>query len=363
MELSRQPQDQALDTAPSAQPRKPAQSHPARRAIFLVMAALGLMLLAPHTARLVLILAGGHALNAAVAGEAGAVASAIAYFERAASLGGPDATLNRHLARAYTLGGDYQAAAKRLEQAQQLLPDSQLVAIELADAYARAGELDATAAVLQRLGLNLQSLLAYGDAALVAGNPAAALSLYQQATSFAASPDSAPILFRRAVAAAMAGDSSASTEFDQAQLALPSLTLFPAGARIQGRDLHWLQAQANAVPVGSQLGATYSSPEGYFWWSGEAVAFLEVATAGQYTVRAEVRHESPAPVQMALGVGGHTPVAVSLERGDGSTEVISTRALLGPGIHVVRVWFFNNGTVAGDDRDAVVTWVEVVPTK
>jgi hypothetical protein len=60
---------------------------------------------------------------------------------------------------------------------------------------------------------------------------------------------------------------------------------------------------------------------------------------------------------MAVGVDGVPLARIELARGDSSWETLSLTVELRPGIHSIDLWFLNNDTVDGTDRNASVEWL------
>ncbi len=62
---------------------------------------------------------------------------------------------------------------------------------------------------------------------------------------------------------------------------------------------------------------------------------------------------------MAVGVDGQQLHTTRLERGDDSWQTVVVPVDLEAGFHTINLWFFNDGMVDGNDRNAEVDWVEI----
>jgi hypothetical protein len=131
---------------------------------------------------------------------------------------------------------------------------------------------------------------------------------------------------------------------------------------VRGGAMRWLtEIPGSSITYGTPLAYSsgYESPFGIFGWSGEAVAFLSVEQAGDFMIQLRLRHSSPPPVDMALGVNRKDIYPIILERGDDSTQMVEIPIRLNQGIQTIHLWFLNNGIVNGKDRDALLEFFSI----
>jgi hypothetical protein len=249
-------------------------------------------------------------------------------------------------------------------------PQDRQVMQRLAEAYDANGQPDRAAPLWQVLAPTLEEQVQLGNDYLDANEPAAALRWLHAALR--AAPELESVLaFRMAAASILAGTLDASTWVTRAQYHLPDLQVYTIGnapgnaTEIDGAALRWLnQFPVYQVDYGTPLrGRLNAQSEQYdfarFWWTGEGVALLEVQEPGTYIVQVRASHFPPPPIAMSVAVDRHKPHEFNLLRGDRSWHVERVEVALEPGLHLLSVRFLNNGMVNGQDRDAIVDWVQI----
>jgi tetratricopeptide (TPR) repeat protein len=271
-----------------------------------------------------------------------------------------DPLVARRIAQAHTLLGDYAAAASAQAQAYRLQPSSLLVRQELAAAYLRAGDLARAEPLWVELGVNAERMWQLAEAGMARGAYADALYWYRLAAIRA--PDPAPEqLFRTLLAAARA-------RADAPDLVAPGraagmLTRVGAtGAWLPGSALHWItEVPQYAVVTGTPLNFPRGDAAGIMWWTGEALAVVDVANAGEYQIEARICDCPPAPVALRIGVDGHVLTAAQLTRGNGQYARVLLRVRLEPGLHTLHLWYDNNAVVGALDRDLRLSGIGLRP--
>jgi tetratricopeptide (TPR) repeat protein len=334
---------------------------------FLVVACIAALLLvfrpaAPALAGYYYMSRGAQALEAAEHGtpHAQQLEQLTSDLELAARRLPDDALPFRYLARAYALAGRADDAVAALERAYELQPDSMLVRSDLVAAYEAAGRPEQAALFSRDIGLSAEQLVSVADQYMTVRRYAEALSWYSRAVEEQPAFD-APTVLRRAVAAVGAGDPqadrlAAALEQQDPAFAVPRLD---GELLFNGGELIWLSAVGSEVGYGTHLNYPYDGSDGNFWWDGRAGAFVRLERGGTFLIEVHVQHHAPPPIAMALGVDGQPRAQLDLARGDDSWETVSLTVDLAAGVHSVDLWFLNNGSVNGVDRNATVAWVRV----
>jgi hypothetical protein len=290
------------------------------------------------------------ALEQALAPDASpqALTAAVTRLEQLAATYPSEPLLYRRLAAGYMALERPEAALAALEQAYRIEPTSLLVQRELALVHATLGTTDP--ALWRGLGFDAAKLLTLGDQHLRAGSPEA-LNWYQGAASLEPASD---LVARLSFAAALAGETNPA--FYASELVH---TLKESRLQFNGAELRWLtdRPQYDAI-IGSTLRHD-TALAARIWWSDQVGLVIAVNEEGRYRLSMQARHEVPAPIIMALGVNGQQLQQFTLNRGDGSAEVVSVVTQLEPGIYLLGVWFLNDGVVNDVNRDAEVDWVAV----
>lgn len=270
----------------------------------------------------------------------------------------------RYLARAYQATERWDEAIATLEQLDSLMSDSVLVRTELMLAYQAAGRFDHAMQLAAALGYPPDELAIIGDAYRREGDHIQALRWY--ATAVEGDPALAPQLaFRRLVSAGPANDPQAQALLRQAQTEIPDLELPTVGASrvvVPGAVLRWVEAfPQNGVTYGTPLNYPHHDSEGVFWWNGHATLLLRVAQYGNYLVQVTILNSYPPPVELTLGANGMPLHGVSLSSGDNSWSVVEFPVVLTTSLASIDVWFTNDATVQGHDRNASIAQVEILP--
>jgi tetratricopeptide (TPR) repeat protein len=290
--------------------------------------------------------------------SSGELKRATADLERAARWLPADPLPLRRLARAYLLANRTDEAVAVLERARALQPDSPLLHAELVAAYEAAGQPDDAATLSRDAGLTPEQLVGVADQYMEVGRYIEAMSWYDRAVT--EQPElGSPTALRRAIAAIGAGDTRANALVAEAERADPGFEVADLDEQLllSGGQLRWFSAVGSEITYGTSLAYPYGGQEGHFWWDGRGGTLVQVRDGGRYTLEISLRHNPPAPVIMAVGVDGAPLARIELARGDSSWETLSLTVELRPGIHSIDLWFLNNDTVDGTDRNASVEWL------
>lgn len=198
-----------------------------------------------------------------------------------------------------------------------------------------------------------------GDEALQAQQFGAALRWYERALHLEQTP-TFDVFYRRAVAAINSGHESAETLLADARDMNETLEVadvpYGGSARITGADFRWMSQVLGGPTYGGRLGDQPGPrPDaGYLWWQGQAATIVRTASEGVFQLDIEVVHGSPPPVQLAVGIDGAQIADYELARGDGSTESLELSMHLSRGLHTINIWFINDSSPSGTDRNAVI---------
>lgn len=313
------------------------------------------------------VLAAQSALAAASLGRAARAlegrdaATAAAHLATAQGWGAAGPNYQRYAARLALLEGRPDDAVTALESAYRLQPNSLLIADELVTAYLAAGRLDDAAPLLRRAGLDPDTAEKRANTALAAGDGAEASRWLERAAALepARTPD---LLFRRAAAALLAGAPNAPDLLEALAAAQPDFRIYPADGvtRIPGAELRWLlDHRAYGVFFGDRLDFGASDGRGSLWWSGRAMATVDVPEAGRYLLRVRALEDRPAPIAIAVEIAGEPVLRTNLTRENGEWAILEQEVVLKPGPQALVVRFLNDGSVDGVDRNATVAWVEL----
>ncbi len=302
-------------------------------------------------------------------------AQAVADLQRSLQYNPGDSHPYLLLGRAYLLAGRFDQAIQAYRTYATLRPKNPLGHLELGFAYEAQCKSEAGDAALicpaaiakwQAGGSSAAQFLARGDEALEQSRMAEALVWYQRYQWYADSdaettPLPFALFFRELVAAASVQSPDVRrlvAEVRERDATFQVYSVQPS-ARIDGAAFRWMNQIGDAVTYGTPLSYGASGSAGIFWWSGQATGLISVEQAGDYMVRARVRHGDPPPVEMAIGVDGKQLEPITLARGDNSWETVSLPVSFTSGYHTVDIWYLNNAIVNGKDRDAAVEWVEI----
>lgn len=267
----------------------------------------------------------------------------------------------QRLAQIYMLRDKPQWAATTLEQAYYLQPENQWIQRELAEAYEISGQKTRADALYARLGTTPNQMKDIGDTYLQRHKYIQAFVWYSSALRQEPSMyvDTA---FKRAVTATIVGDYKALELLKalEAQDGLNIHTLYDT-LTIYGTSLLWMD-DVGQVTYGVPLDLSNNRDEpviGFLWWTGEVLGIFNAAQGGVYNFSATVLHNTPPPVEMAIGLDGQQLRLISLERGDNSWETFTISADIGPGPHTVHIWFLNDGVVGGKNRNAAIKSITI----
>jgi tetratricopeptide (TPR) repeat protein len=281
------------------------------------------------------------------------------------------------LGRAYLFAGQPDRAVEAYRNYIQLRPKNPLGHLELGFAYeAQCRQQEFTSEHVcpnaisewQTGGLDSSQFKALGDSAFRLGHWEEAADWYERDRWYAAvagSNEQIPfdLLVRQAVAAALAQRQEASALLAEVQGGDSKFQVYTLqdSVRIDGVEFRWMTiiGDGKYANYGTPLANGGSGTAGVLWWNGQAMALLSVAQDGNFSVRARLRNSDPPPVEMAIGIDGKQLEHITLTRGNDSWETITLPVNLTKGLHAIDLWYLNDATVNGKDRNAVVEWVAV----
>lgn len=182
---------------------------------------------------------------------------------------------------------------------------------------------------------------------------------FQRYARLADSPSARPQapLFYAMVTAVYTRRADAAGWVQRYRLDDPEFIVYPPGetVAIEGRDLRMVLTDRNRRIAG---GRPAQSPREagvtVFSSYGGAVALVDIADAGVYSLSIEARHDAPPPVELLVGANGVPLIQYVLARGDDSWEQLQLDLHLVPGIHAVNLWFMNDYRAGNDDRNLFV---------
>jgi tetratricopeptide (TPR) repeat protein len=126
--------------------------------------------------------------------------------------------------------------------------------------------------------------------------------------------------------------------------------------RMAAKTLQWM-------PSGELLMAyPYKEPAlGVMWANGTAVAVVRVSRQGAYRIRVRALNTPPAPVELQIEQDMEPLERFALSRGDMTWEEVEFLTTLDRGFHVIGIRFLNDlySNISGDDRNAVLDWIEL----
>jgi hypothetical protein len=96
------------------------------------------------------------------------------------------------------------------------------------------------------------------------------------------------------------------------------------------------------------------------WWSGDAVAIIQIPVSGNYAITIRAQNTIPPPIQMELTINLKPVYSFEMQRGDMSWQENETEVYLSAGFHVVGLRFLDSGVVSGMDQNAVIDWIELL---
>jgi len=294
-------------------------------------------------------------------GDEVAFTTARIQLERARVLAPTDPTTLRRLGQFYRRTGQPDAAVAALSQAAIRLPQSLLVKQELALAAESAGDTNLVDKLLAELDLAPDQIAPLVRRSFEQGEYQTAADWCPLAERFSGRRPDQDYLCAVAASVTLAPD--AESRVAALLAADPSLRPISVnkGLRVRGDQLRWATEINEVVSYGTPL--SFGKPpdgNGYMWWSGHAIAWIEVAYAGSYLWRLEAQHTPPAPVELVLGLDGVEVSRVSLDRGDDTFEMLEVLLELRPGLHTLNIWYTNDAEINGQNRNGVFRQFELI---
>lgn len=208
---------------------------------------------------------------------------------------------------------------------------------------------------------NIEYLIQRGDEELYYSNYHSALNWYKRAIYLAKErQERIEPKIEYIVASLYTGDTNIGTLIEDAEKIYTDLVFKVHQEEIiPGSRLRWLSRTSGSLSYGETLSQDSKEQIGVLWWSGQASAFVEISEQGRYRVTARTRHTSPGPVKMAVGIDGNKLKEFSLDREDNSPFDLKFEIFLDNTYHTIDVWFLNDGSKNGLDRNAVIEWIEL----
>ncbi|GIV91223.1 MAG: hypothetical protein KatS3mg087_2168 [Patescibacteria group bacterium] len=277
----------------------------------------------------------------------------VADLEKSVELLVNDPTPLRYLAKAYQLQGRYVDAVAVLEKATSLEPDSILIAQELFLAQLAAGI--PSSQLANKLNYNPDIAIKAGDSSFVLGEYEHALLWYSWVS------EQWPVYrdylyFRRIMSAALINEEVFNKLLESPESQKYVFRIDEDGRIISGSDFRWVGIVGwPTITFGSEL--IY----GGFWWNGQASVIVISPRKRLHTVNVTLRNSYPPPVKMAFGVNGKPLHWISLVKGDDSWDTFTFVIDVSDPSITIDLWFLNNGSFEGHDRDAFVKQIEIKP--
>jgi hypothetical protein len=220
---------------------------------------------------------------------------------------------------------------------------------ELATIYAQMDSIDEAWVSWLAGGFNIQDAISVLDKAWEAEHYKEVLTWYKLAGALGQDLPTS-VTFRSAIAAVIVGH-SLPQPLDTANMPVYSLT---DHLQVEARDLQWLITHPyRNVYYGDRLRDHPSSAypdEGVMWWSGAAVAIIDVQTRAEYQITIRALHNAPDAGQLQVEQD-FVPLALfPLGR---AWQEFGTTAALSPGMHVIGVRYLE------DKGDAIVDWIRL----
>lgn len=205
----------------------------------------------------------------------------------------------------------------------------------------------------------------FADTLLYQGQPVLARGAYCIANQLYGTKNSPDITFRDTVLSIMARQSDAQARLQATKIngaAPEKYVLNSSLTTIPGTSLYWMTPiPYYNVSFGNLLNM-WNTEIGIFPWNGEAITIIDVPRSGEFKINVHVRDSEPAPTRMALGINGRREHYFELTVGNNTWQTISATTRLDRGLYSISIWFLNNDTVDGRDRDGAVQWVEIQST-
>lgn len=272
-------------------------------------------------------------------------------------------------AQAYRLLGQVALLQQNLDKAAQsfasstaLRPENSLAWWELIQVYrlmadreaqeagapARSTAMESLAPAWQSAGLSGQDALRAFDAAWRGGRYRETITWYRLAEEIGGAPF--PPAHFSAVVAFIVAHSELPEGLDH-----DLVLVYPLDevATIEGESLQWLHADPNyGLKPGDRLvdHPSLDPTVGVMWWSGTAIAVVDVQHEADYaiTVRAKHSNEMPGQVQVEHNLFPLFPFFVGPDWQESSGTVS-----LSPGVHIIGISYLR------DDGDLAVDWVHL----
>jgi hypothetical protein len=134
------------------------------------------------------------------------------------------------------------------------------------------------------------------------------------------------------------------------------------GVRVEAENLLWAREDNDEIPqLGDRLVEYPSGSDsvGTMWWNGSAIAFLDIPTDGDYIIALRIQNTPPLPVEIQIEHNFIPILAVNTTREDFSWEYVRVKRFMSSGTNVIGVRFVNDDNVNGNDRNAVLDWIEI----
>jgi tetratricopeptide (TPR) repeat protein len=316
-------------------------------AIFLLLA-----WLFPYVASAYYVTAGGRALGraqSAVPATSAHLERAITHLETALRWQGDNAQAYWLLSQAYLMQKNPTSAVHTLTRYTTQRSGNPQGWWELATIYAQMDSIDEAWVSWLAGGFNIQDAISVLDKAWEAEHYKEVLTWYKLAGALGQDLPTS-VTFRSAIAAVIVGH-SLPQPLDTANMPVYSLT---DHLQVEARDLQWLITHPyRNVYYGDRLRDHPSSAypdEGVMWWSGAAVAIIDVQTRAEYQITIRALHNAPDAGQLQVEQD-FVPLALfPLGR---AWQEFGTTAALSPGMHVIGVRYLE------DKGDAIVDWIRL----
>jgi hypothetical protein len=139
---------------------------------------------------------------------------------------------------------------------------------------------------------------------------------------------------------------------------IPLVYLLQDTMLIEARNLRWV----NPLNVlGQSLAQTQSpnSVSGVMWWTGSAVALINVVNPGMFQVTTRAQNSSPAPIELQLEYNFEPVENFLLNKGDLSWDEFYKELYLKEGLNLIGIRYLNDGKVNELDRNAYIQWIKL----
>ncbi|RMG06279.1 MAG: hypothetical protein D6735_04190 [Acidobacteria bacterium] len=267
-----------------------------------------------------------------------------------------DPTPLRYLAKVYQKRGMLASAIIALEKAYEAEPNSLLIGQELFLAYRSIRK--PTIWLEERLKYSPEDGIRAGDACFFNGDYQRSLLWYNWVLERWPSYQD-QVSFRRLIAATLIDDKYLPEILQQSQEDISVKRDKPT--IIPGSELRWVDdIEWPGITLGTKLSFPYDNyDEGIFWWSGRASIVVAPEEDDLYVVVLTTRNSFPPPVHLAIGTNGRPLQYVLLNEGDNAWSTVTVIINLHQPATTLDVWFLNNGSVDGHDRDAVIRQIVI----